>query len=91
MSDNTLGDLTNNTDLLQQQNRQPQPLGEKDSNAREALKQKLDPKKSDNGTLPFHLPFLSNSITFYWVVLHSMRDYSRSYSFVMWECYKIAN
>jgi hypothetical protein len=57
MSDNTLGDLTNTTDLLQQQNRQPQPLGEKDSNAREALKQKLDFKKSDNGT-PSPSPFV---------------------------------
>lgn len=50
MTDNTLGDLTNTSSIGSQQNRKQQVLGEKDDNARELLKQKLDFKSQAKGT-----------------------------------------
>ena len=49
MSQATLGDLTNTADISAQQNRKSLPLGEKDDNVRETLRQKLDFKNSANG------------------------------------------
>ena len=51
MSDNTLGDLTNNSGLTDQQNHQSLPLGEKSHNIKEALRQKLDFKNSVDGKI----------------------------------------
>ena len=49
MSDNTLGDLTNTTEMHNQHMKKAQALGVKNDNAREALKIKQDFKSQPTG------------------------------------------